>query len=289
MKTSEQDQNLNVAAILEPVVDTAAQTTQPRVLPVEQTVSILGVDVTDVSKRRAIELLDEMIDSRDGQTRSAFFVNTHTLNLATGKKSYRDVLQTADYVFGDGTGVRWAARLKGVRLKDNLCGTDLVAQLLGETPKGTTVGQYRYFLLGGDEETSYRAAQYAAANFSNWAQVGHHQGYLDDETQTRRAIQTINEAKPHVLLVGMGNPLQEQWIEKHKHELTVPLCLGVGGLFGYWAGTLRRSPKWLRHNGWEWLGILLQQPQKAKRYLLGNPLFLWRIFLDSCKHYAKSR
>jgi N-acetylglucosaminyldiphosphoundecaprenol N-acetyl-beta-D-mannosaminyltransferase len=287
MKTSEQDQDLNVVAdILEPVVDTAAQTTQPRALPVEQIVSILGVDVTDVSKGRAIELLKLMIDSNDDRTRNVLFVNAHTLNQAAADSRYRDLLGTADYVFGDGTGVRWAARLQGIRLRDNLVGTDLVPELFR-----TTAGHgYRYFMLGSDEETNYRAAQYAAANFNGWTQAGHHHGYIEDEAQTRQIIQTINEAKPHVLLVGMGNPLQEQWIHKHQQELKVPLCMGIGGLFDYWSGNVSRAPRWLCQCGYEWVWRLFQQPRdKASRYLLGNPLFLWRIFLDKCMHYAKSR
>jgi len=81
---------------------------------------------------------------------------------------------------------------------------------------------------------------------------------------------------PDLLLVGMGNPLQEIWIHAHRHQLEVPLVAAVGGLFNYWAGTLRRASPVLRRLGAEWLGILWQQPHKARRYLLGNPLFLWR-------------
>ena len=88
----------------------------------------------------------------------------------------------------------------------------------------------------------------------------------------------------------MGNPVQERWIHAHREQLEVPLCLGVGGLFHYWAGDLRRAPAWLRRMGAEWLGILLQQPHKARRYLLGNPLFVARILrerLSGSKSLAK--
>jgi N-acetylglucosaminyldiphosphoundecaprenol N-acetyl-beta-D-mannosaminyltransferase len=58
----------------------------------------------------------------------------------------------------------------------------------------------------------------------------------------------------------------------------VPLCLGIGGLFDYWAGSVSRAPGWLRRWGHEWLWRLYQQPrQKARRYLIGNPLFLARV------------
>ena len=235
--------------------------------------SALGVRITDVTRRRATELLEAIVCRDDGRTRCVYYVNTHTLNLAAADPQYRDVLNAADYVFGDGTGVRWAARLQGIRVCENLCGTDLTPQLL----RATAGRGYRYFLLGGTEETIRDAARFAEQTFTGWTRAGMHHGYLADNDLHARVVRQINDSRPHLLLVGMGNPLQEQWIHRHRHELQVPLCMAVGGLFGYWTGSLQRTPAWLRRYGAEWLGILLQQPHKARRYLLGNPSFLARI------------
>lgn len=234
---------------------------------------ILGVELTDVPRDRAVELLIEAIERHDGRTRAVYFANAHTLNLAASDAEYRAVLNAGDYVFGDGTGVRWAARLHGIRVHDNLCGTDLVPALW----RATARRGYRYFLLGADEAANLRAAQYAAAALEGWVQAGRHHGYVADADLSREVVLQINESGANVLLVGMGNPLQEQWIHAHRDQLRVPLALGVGGLLRYWSGDLRRAPRWLRRLGAEWLGILVQQPHKARRYLLGNPLFLWRI------------
>ncbi len=54
--------------------------------------------------------------------------------------------------------------------------------------------------------------------------------------------------------------------------------MGIGGLFDHWGGNLKRAPKWVRYLGYEWLQILLQQPKKWRRYLLGNPKFLSRVW-----------
>jgi len=216
--------------------------------PLDRLLTILGVRLTDVSRGRALELIEESILDDDGQTRSIFFVNAHTLNLAADDEEYRTTLNSADCVFGDGTGVRWASRLQGRCVRDNVNGTDLIPELL----RKTSGRGYRYFLLGADEQTIRRAARFTDANFPGWTRTG----------------------------VGMGNPLQEQWIRENRHRLKVKLCIGVGGLFSYWAGGLRRAPRWLRRCGAEWLGILLQQPRKARRYLLGNPLFLARILRE---------
>lgn len=239
----------------------------------DRVVSILGVEVTDVTRRRAIELIEEMVRHDAGRARSVFFANAHTLNLGAADREYRELLNSADHVFGDGTGVRWATRLQGIRVKDNLNGTDFVPELFR-----TTAGRgYRYFLLGADPQTIRHAAEYAAETFPGWTQVGFHHGYLSDPEMTADVIRRINRSRPDVLLVGMGNPVQERWIGRHQHQLRVSVCMAIGGLFDFWAENFSRAPEWLRNLGHEWIWRLLQQPRgKGRRYLIGNPLFLIR-------------
>jgi N-acetylglucosaminyldiphosphoundecaprenol N-acetyl-beta-D-mannosaminyltransferase len=209
----------------------------------------------------------------DGRTRAVHFVNAATLNLACDDPSYRAVLCSADAIYGDGSGVRTAARwIHGVRLMDNVNGTDFVPQLLtSRAGRG-----YRCFLLGGTEEMNARAADFVRERFPGFEVAGRHHGYLADDASSERAVAAINAAAPHVLLVGMGNPIQERWIERWRKELRVPVCLAIGGLFAYWSGDLDRAPAWMRRFGIEWVHLLVHQPRKAGRYLLGNPLFLFR-------------
>ncbi len=233
--------------------------------------SIMGVELTDLSQPEALELIEGLIRQPDGKSHAIFIVNAHTLNTATDDPEYRRVLNSAYRVFGDGTGVRWAARYRGVRLKENLVGTDLVPQLFEETAgRG-----YRYFLLGADPESIARAASKAAAMFPGWTQAGFHHGYVHG--RDAEVIARINASKADLLLVGMGNPLQEKWIARYLDQLRVPVCVGVGGLFDHWAGNLQRAPRWVRRLGYEWLQLLLQQPHKWRRYLVGNPKFLYRM------------
>jgi N-acetylglucosaminyldiphosphoundecaprenol N-acetyl-beta-D-mannosaminyltransferase len=162
-------------------------------------------------------------------------------------------------------------------MQDNVNGTDLTPELF----RATAGRGYRYFLLGADRESIPRAAEHARKTFTGWAQAGFHHGYVNDAGRESEVISQINRARPHLLLVAMGNPLQERWIHDHRHQLEVPLGMAVGGLFSYWAGNIRRSPSWLRRCGLEWLGILLQQPHKARRYLIGNPKFLLQAAGDA--------
>ncbi len=238
-------------------------------------VSILGVKIANISRCDAIKLMEQLIQQEPGSTRTIFIVNAHTLNLAVENPEYRDVLNCANKVFPDGTGVRCAARLRGTILKNNLVGTDLIPEFLSATSNR----DYRYFLLGADAATIARAAQVATERFPGWQLVGYHHGYFTTE-ETDSIIEQINSAQPHLLLVGMGNPKQECWLHAHQHRLQVPLGIGVGGLFDHWGSNLKRAPLWVRKLGCEWIQLLLQQPHKWGRYIIGNPKYIIRIIFS---------
>jgi N-acetylglucosaminyldiphosphoundecaprenol N-acetyl-beta-D-mannosaminyltransferase len=241
-------------------------------------ISILGVNIFNAFMDEALDLLEKLINARENQSYKVFIVNAHTLNIATEDLAYRKILNSADIVFGDGVGVRLAGRLQGEQIKSNLAGTDLIPQFLQVTGNSG----YRYFLLGGSKDIIEKAAKTAETQFPGWELAGYHHGYFaQDEAEI--VIDKINATQPHLLLVGMGNPIQECWIHNYADSLRVPLVVGVGGLFHYWADDLERAPIWLRKTGLEWLGILIQQPHKWKRYIMGNPKFIFRILLDSIR------
>lgn len=242
-------------------------------MTVVKRLSVLDVPVTDASMDEALALLDAMVASEPPRSHSVYFVNAHTLNVAWEDAEYRNVLKRADRVFGDGTGVRWATRaLHHKQLRDNVNGTDLMPQWF-QTRAGRGL---RYYLLGNTPERIERAASFTQTTFPGWTLAGYHHGYLEEHDHAS-VIDAINASGAHLLLVGMGNPKQEQWIDRHLSSLHVPVCMGVGGLFDYWSGDLERAPGWVRKVGYEWLHLLIRQPFKARRYLLGNPKFLMRV------------
>jgi N-acetylglucosaminyldiphosphoundecaprenol N-acetyl-beta-D-mannosaminyltransferase len=91
----------------------------------------------------------------------------------------------------------------------------------------------------------------------------------------------INDARPDVLWVGLGCPKQDQWIYKHKDRLKVPMAVGVGAAFSFFAETVKRSPEWVEKNGFEWLWRFIQEPKKLwKRDLIEGPRFLFHVALE---------
>lgn len=232
-------------------------------------VYLLGVEMTDLTMRGAADHLQALLTAE--RPHIVYFVHAHAVNFAVRDTTYRSVLNSADLVFGDGVGVQCAALIRGVRMRSNLNGTDVVPALFSAAAER----EYRYFLLGADGETIKRAAHRAKANFPGWTLAGYHHGYIDSEANGP-ILEYINTCRPNLLLVGMGSPTQERWLAQYHYQLNVPLSIAVGGLFDYWGGNIVRAPLWVRRAKSEWLYILVQQHRKLRRYTIGNSLFIYR-------------
>ncbi len=242
-----------------------------------ETFSIMNINLTDATMEETESLILQKITAKLDKETVIYFVNAHTLNTSFQNEEFTKTLNTADYVFGDGTGVRWASKiLYKQEPRDNVNGTDLIPRIL----RDKRFSKCRCYILGATQEEITKAADFFKKNFTQWELAGFHHGYIINQ-DCSEIIKEINDSKPDLLLVGMGNPLQEEWIKKYRKDLKVSVIAGTGGLFTYWAGSLVRAPLWIRKIGLEWLHILSRQPgQKWKRYLIGNFLFIYRIFQE---------
>jgi exopolysaccharide biosynthesis WecB/TagA/CpsF family protein len=232
-------------------------------------VTLLGVRFNRLTRPQAHARLTSAFGM--GEAWKVYIVNAHTLNLAWKDASFRHLLNQADLLLNDGSGVGIAARMAGRSFPDNLVGTDLVPEIC---QRAASQGRGVY-LLGGRLGVPERAAERLRRMFPGLRISGTHHGHFP-ESESGRIVETINRSGAGLLLVAFGNPLQEIWIHRNAAALRCDLCIGVGGLFDHLAERLRRAPGWVRRAGFEWVHILLSQPHKWRRYIIGNPLFLCR-------------
>ena len=109
--------------------------------------------------------------------------------------------------------------------------------------------------------------------------VGTKSGYFDWASDSPGIVNEINDSKANILLVAFGVPLQEKWIDENINKLNSQVIMGVGGLFDFYSGQMKRAPKWMREVGMEWLFRLIKEPKRMwKRYIIGNPLFIYRVY-----------
>jgi N-acetylglucosaminyldiphosphoundecaprenol N-acetyl-beta-D-mannosaminyltransferase len=112
--------------------------------------------------------------------------------------------------------------------------------------------------------------------------VGVEHGFIDWKNQNSmdntRLIDSINQSGADILIIGLGMPRQEQWILDQRKRLNVKVIMTGGAVFNYLSGKERRAPAWMLNAGLEWLFRFALEPRRLfRRYIIGNPLFLWRV------------
>ena len=202
------------------------------------------------------------------------FVNPDCLNIAYAHDRYRAVLQQAARVLPDGIGLKIGCRMRGLGLAANVNGTDLFPRLCERAARNG----FSLFLLGARPGIAELVAENMRARYPNLIIAGTQHGYFGPDEENA-VIARINASRAGVLLVALGVPRQELWLAEHHEALTPPLRMGVGGLFDFYSGRIPRAPLWLREIGLEWVWRLIQEPGRMwRRYILGNPLFLYRVW-----------
>ena len=220
-----------------------------------------------VLQTTAPELAKHLLDSLQRQRRVVlFFANT---NFVVKCRGLSDKMDTESIlIVNDGIGMDVAALLiHRSRFKENLNGTDFTPYLLRQA-----VRPLRLFLLGSKPQVIGRAAEYARQQLGQEV-VGICDGYAG--MSEIRLLERIERAQPDVLLVALGNPVQEQWIMQHWEALNVPLVMGVGALFDFWAGAKPRAPRVVQSLHLEWLYRLCLEPRRLlRRYTVDIMRFL---------------
>lgn len=170
-------------------------------------------------------------------------------------------------IVNDGIGMDLAARWRhGQRFQENLNGTDFIPSLLRSSPMPLKV-----FMFGAKPEVVAEAAQAVEQKLGQKV-VAAISGYGADPAQV---CERIRAERPHVVLVAMGNPLQEKWILDHVEDLPPALYVGVGALFDFLSNRTDRAPNWVRAVRMEWFYRLCREPRRLwKRYTVDIVRFL---------------
>jgi N-acetylglucosaminyldiphosphoundecaprenol N-acetyl-beta-D-mannosaminyltransferase len=235
---------------------------------------VLGVGVDRITVEGLHAEVARLIRRRGGIVLNA---NAHCLNLCHEDEGLRDFFAAADLVFCDGAGVRLAARMLGDHLPERITYADWLPRLAALAEERG----FSLFFLGARPGVAGEAARRLRASHPDLRIVGVRHGYFDHwarSPENGSVVAEINAARPDVLLVGLGMPLQERWLMENLHGLDVGVALTGGAVFDYASGRLRRGPRLLTDNGLEWLARLIVEPRRLwRRYLLGNPLFLARV------------
>jgi N-acetylglucosaminyldiphosphoundecaprenol N-acetyl-beta-D-mannosaminyltransferase len=235
-------------------------------------VRMFGVPFSKLNMQETVELLTNAIDS--GKPHQVITANPIMVMAAINQPDYLAVMNRADLIVPDGTGVVWAASYVGNPVKERVPGFDLMHRLLqaGEQKR------WKVFLLGASPEVIQAAEAKLKEQYPLIQWVGAKDGYFKAE-EDEAVIAEIREAKPDILLVGRSAAGQEPWMDRYKQELGVPLMIGIGGSFDVISGKLKRAPGLYQKLRLEWLYRLMQEPWRYKR-MLDLPKFAVKVIRE---------
>lgn len=205
----------------------------------------------------ALESIERFVD--EGGHHLVATVNPEFVMRAQKDREFARVLESASLCLADGTGVVWAARRLGCKLRGPVAGADLI------DPLATLCARrgFRLFLLGAMPGVADELASRLRASNPGLAVAGYAGG--PDPSHDAETLGSIKAHRADVLLVAFGAPAQELWIDRMRDRLGSAVSVGVGGSFDYLTGRVPRAPAWMRRAGLEWLNRLVRQPWRVRR------------------------
>lgn len=199
--------------------------------------------------------------------------NVHMVTSARTDPRLLAAMEGAFWVTSDGMPLVWALRHQGYGDARRVAGPDLMGRLL----QAAEAGAVPVYFYGGSAATAVALTRELKKRFPGLVLAGvvappplPLEPVVDPEI-----VAQINGSGARLVFVGLGCPKQEYWMAAHAAHLT-GVQIGVGAAFDFFAGTVKRAPRWMQVAGLEWVFRLCEEPHRLwKRYLVTNSLFIW--------------
>lgn len=230
------------------------------------TYTMFGLKIDNVNRKEALKYVEKFFE--EDKFHYIVTLNPEGVVIAQDNELFNSVINEADLVVADGSWLVRAVRFLGGTIEERVAGIDLLLDILNLCKeKG-----YSVYLLGAKEDTIISTKKRLEDAFPGIRILGFHNGYFDTEEEVR-IVEEIKSLKPDFLVVGLGMPKQEIWINRHK-DLPVKLAIGVGGSFDVISGNIARAPYWMQVIGLEWFYRILKDPKRIKRLSFIPSFFL---------------
>ncbi|HZK11265.1 MAG TPA: WecB/TagA/CpsF family glycosyltransferase [Atribacterota bacterium] len=259
-------------------------------------IKLFQVGIDQIDNQETIQKIEKFIVSKKPHQ----IATPDTLAVLRARKDpeYHKILKSVDLVTPDGAGILWAATTLNYPLPERVTGIDIIHNICRLAARK----KYSLYLLGSCPGVAGEAALNLSKKYPGIKIVGTHHGYFnckdfrncenikggnnDRNKEEEEIVAEIKEKKPDILLVGMGVPKQEKWINKNLKRLDVPVCMGIGGSFDVLSGRIPRAPLWMQRHGMEWIYRSIKQPNRAFR-TLALFYFIWLVILGKVVYSLK--
>lgn len=258
--------------------------------------TIFGISISSESLENIKKIIELFLYSN--QFQQIITVNPEMLLVARQKKTFADIIVSANLRLADGVGIVWAANMLRQEPVVRITGNDLIEQLCTIAHKN----KYKVYLMGGTGNQAERSATVLANKFPGLSIRANTGGAIKQPPSLRDGIRSKNKGwimdtfviqdiqafAPEILFVALGHEKQEQWIHDFASDFpSVRVAVGVGGAFAFLSGQIPRAPIWMRQIGFEWLWRLIQEPRRAGRIFKAVIVFPFLVILDRIRQYVR--
>lgn len=243
-------------------------------------INIGGFNIDVVNINDACELVYNYISNTEKNKKAIMVqaVNTDTIVKANINEELKAFANKADLALADGMPLVWASKFSEYKLEERVGGPDFFE----EFNKIAHKNKISYYFLGCTEEVTKLLIENLKEKYPNIDVKGYFCppfSDMEDEKLNDDIINRINKINPDIVWVSFGCPKQEKWIVKHKDRINTSMIMGIGAVFQFYAGTIKRAPVWLQKIGLEWFYRFLQEPKRLfRRYFIEGPRFI-RYFI----------
>lgn len=233
-------------------------------------VKLLGFNIDTFDFETAVSYAKNLLESKKGA--QVVTINPEMIEFALKNSDFANILNNADIVIPDGVGVQIGLKIKGVNAQ-RIAGIEYSYRLIQECAKSSLP----IALVGAKPDILEKACKNLKEKIENLDIIYSHDGYFDNQEQI---LSELAQSSPRLVLVALGSPRQEEFINAAKKLLPEALMIGVGGSFDVWSGEVKRAPLIYQKLGLEWLYRTVKEPWRFKRIFPTLPRFLFRVLFS---------
>lgn len=229
---------------------------------------ILNVEIDSISQKNLLKQLKKGV---------LVTPNVDQIVKMQSDKEYYQIVQKAEWVICDSKILYLCSKLLRTPLPEAIPGSSFFPAFY-EYHKNDD--NCKIFLLGAMDGVAQKAMEEINKKVGRRMVVGAYSpsyGFEKRNEENEQIYQMINNSEANVVLVGVGCPKQEKWIDKHKSLMPkVDIWMALGATIDFEAGNVKRAPLIWRKIYMEWFYRFLQEPRRLfKRYFIDDMRFFW--------------
>lgn len=239
------------------------------------TCNIMGVNIAAINMDWLVKFTDKNLQQLAGDYMCVS--NVHTTVVSYENPEYCSIQNGGIMAIPDGGPLSSIGKKRGCEEMERTTGPSYMEEIF----KISVQKGYKHYFYGSTDDTLNKLKINLEKKYSGINIVGMYSPpfrplNIDENIEI---VDRINILKPDFVWIGLGAPKQEYWMAENQGKVR-GFMVGVGAGFDYFAGNIKRAPKWMQNNNLEWLYRLIQDPRRLFfRYLKTNMKFIWNAMI----------